>query len=79
MTNDAVEITIKGGGVSFTTKIAPGDVAEAEKARRIATFILDLVADGDGASQPTARRTKRSKADAEPATAVASSAEEEVL
>ena len=79
MTNDTVEMVIKGCGVSFTTKIAAGEAAEAEKARRIVTFILDLIAEGDGASQPSARRTKRSKADAEPAASSVSSAEEEAL
>ena len=66
MTNDAIELHFKGAGITFDAKIAPGDTAEAERARKVATFLLDMVTGEPGAAVGPARKAKRPRAEQNP-------------
>ena len=64
MTNDTIEVHLKGGGFTFDVKLTPGDTAEAEKARKVAMFILDMAAGEPALAAGAARKPKRARADA---------------
>lgn len=79
MTNDTIELHFKGAGITFDAKIAPGDIAEAERARKVATFLLDMVTGDPGAAAGPARKGKRPRAEANPELPVTTDTEAESL
>jgi len=64
MTNDTIEVHFKGAGFAYDAKLVPGDTAEAEKVRKVAMFILDLVAGEPSSAAAVVRKPKRARADA---------------
>lgn len=64
MTNDTIEVHLKGGGFTYDAKLTLGDTAEAEKARKVALFLLDLAAGEPVTPVGAARKPKRARADA---------------
>lgn len=66
MTNDTIELHFKGAGITFDAKIAPGDTTEAERARKVATFLLDMVAGDPGTAAGPGRKVKRPRAEQNP-------------
>jgi hypothetical protein len=79
MTNDTIEVHFKGAGLAYDAKIAPGDSIEAEKARKVATFILDMVAGDPSTTASQARKLKRSRAEMSAETLAATDIEAESL
>ncbi len=64
MINDTIEVHFKGAGFAYDAKLAPGDTAEAEKARKVAMFILDMAAGEPAPAAGAARKPRRTRADA---------------